>query len=186
MSPLVSRILLTILLFPTALLFLFLTFLFLDQLGSGSDLETIGGGTLMTCGYMIVYWLLVWCRDVRWTPARRRSTWLAAGVAAALGGTLGFTILVSVPKDEELAVVSGSLTATLLWIVATVLLWRETPDERGARLARAGADTLVCPSCGYNLTGLREARCPECGAAFTLNDLLASQPGREQVEIERA
>ncbi len=25
---------------------------------------------------------------------------------------------------------------------------------------------LRCPSCGYNLTGLTEARCPECGEAF--------------------
>src|SRR5687768_2116891 len=27
-------------------------------------------------------------------------------------------------------------------------------------------DGLECRECGYNLTGLREARCPECGAAF--------------------
>lgn len=26
--------------------------------------------------------------------------------------------------------------------------------------------TLCCPKCRYDLTGLRERRCPECGAAF--------------------
>jgi hypothetical protein len=27
---------------------------------------------------------------------------------------------------------------------------------------------VACPSCGYNLRGLREARCPECGEAIAL------------------
>ena len=78
------------------------------------------------------------------------------------------------------------ITATpLLWIVGTIFYWRETPTERAQRLARAGADTLTCPNCGYNLTGLREARCTECGAGFTLNDLLAAQPNRAAAEIEQ-
>jgi hypothetical protein len=32
-----------------------------------------------------------------------------------------------------------------------------------------------CPQCGYSLVGLVEARCPECGAGFTLDQLLAAQ-----------
>jgi predicted Zn-ribbon and HTH transcriptional regulator len=32
---------------------------------------------------------------------------------------------------------------------------------------------MACPNCGYNLTGLREARCPECGSQFTLDELFA-------------
>jgi DNA-directed RNA polymerase subunit RPC12/RpoP len=30
---------------------------------------------------------------------------------------------------------------------------------------------IACPSCGYNLRGLKEAKCPECGAEFTLDQL---------------
>jgi hypothetical protein len=78
----------------------------------------------------------------------------------------------------------GSLAGTVFWIIATIVVWRETPAERAARISRAGADALVCPTCGYNLTGLREARCPECGAQFTLNELLAAQPGRADAEVE--
>lgn len=33
-------------------------------------------------------------------------------------------------------------------------------------------DQIVCPLCGYNLRGLVEARCPECGSVFAWNDLL--------------
>ncbi|MCL4197791.1 MAG: hypothetical protein KJZ69_09900 [Phycisphaerales bacterium] len=35
--------------------------------------------------------------------------------------------------------------------------------------------TLCCPKCGYDLTGLRESRCPECGAAFDLAALAQRQ-----------
>lgn len=35
--------------------------------------------------------------------------------------------------------------------------------------------TLCCPKCGYDLTGLRESRCPECGAAFDLAALAQGQ-----------
>ncbi len=29
----------------------------------------------------------------------------------------------------------------------------------------------VCPACGYNLTGLDEPRCPECGGRYTWKEL---------------
>ncbi len=31
--------------------------------------------------------------------------------------------------------------------------------------------TLYCPNCGYNLTGLSEHRCPECGGPFSRQHL---------------
>ncbi len=44
----------------------------------------------------------------------------------------------------------------LAFAVPTLLVWRFVPKfPRGH-----------CRRCGYNLTGLREARCPECGQPF--------------------
>ena len=39
--------------------------------------------------------------------------------------------------------------------------------------------------CAYDMTGLKGTRCPECGSEFTLDELLASQPGKAAVELER-
>ena len=68
-------------------------------------------------------------------------------------------------------------------VTATVLIWREKPHERIERLALTGREAVCCPVCGYNLTGLTEARCPECGARFTLDQLIATQPQRDRATL---
>ena len=46
----------------------------------------------------------------------------------------------------------------------------ESPEAMGAN-GEIDQD-LSCPMCGYNLRGLREARCPECGYACEWEDLI--------------
>jgi hypothetical protein len=38
---------------------------------------------------------------------------------------------------------------------------------------------LLCPLCGYNLRGLTESRCPECGFKFTWQELLDAEKDRQ-------
>lgn len=140
---------------------------------------------MVTAAFMAAYWLLLWRKTVTWTRARVERTLLAAGAAgvvgAAVGMTIGFTVEYS---GDDVAIYIGVMLWALLWILATLFIWRETKVERVDRVNRTGASTIVCPACQYNLTGLREARCPECGAGYTLNELLAGQPSRASAEIE--
>jgi len=62
-----------------------------------------------------------------------------------------------------LVVVTGAAA-----VLFTFLLWR-SGYVRGWRAARSTPPT--CPACGYNLTGLSECRCPECGASYRLDQL---------------
>jgi hypothetical protein len=100
---------------------------------------------------------------------------IVALIVASLAAIAAGALLSNSVRDGFTTFIGGIL-AIVLWLIATVLIWRETPAERALRLAASPASAIACPNCGYNLTGLTESRCPECGSKFTLNELLASQP----------
>jgi hypothetical protein len=132
--------------------------------------------------FIAVYWALLWRDTVRWTRSRRFRTMLWAPLSLAAGAMFGLCVLVFT-REKSVAVLFGGGIPPIVWVLATVLIWRETPQERIERIARAGRDTIACPICGYNMTGLNEARCPECGTRFTLDQLLAGQPQREAAAL---
>ena len=192
MSRLISRILLTILMFPLAgLVYTVMAFLghegFLRDLFPSGDhgmwVFVISG--LATWCFIAVYWLALWFGSVHWNLARLGLIVLAVG-ATVMGGVL-IGGAVSAGFDRRMGgfgAFVGSAAAPLLWLVATILIFRETPGERRARLDQS-KQALLCPTCGYNLTGLTSTRCPECGATFTLEQLLLNQPSRAAAELER-
>ena len=110
---------------------------------------------------------------------RRRSTTgkrLAPTLATFLGGDL--------PRSWRLHL----RFVQVAWLVAACLIWRD-PRSLGAGRAFAvpeaeAAGAVLCLKCGYALTGLREARCPECGEAYTLDALFAAQPGRDRRDLD--
>lgn len=59
-----------------------------------------------------------------------------------------------------------------IWIAMLVgmFLWkpfRNRPVRRAIRQIISERGYPTCVQCGYNLTGLVEPRCPECGTGFT-------------------
>ena len=55
----------------------------------------------------------------------------------------------------------------LAWSVGPMLCWLYFNRERMASKGR-------CLACGYDLHGLSQMRCPECGRAFTLEEVKAT------------
>jgi len=179
MSRLIARILLSIFIFPLGSILYIIVFVNSLRHNSESTAFLVAGA--VTCIFVALYWLLLWRKAVRWTDSRTIQTIAAAVGSVLLAGAAG---AVATGIDNGFGAFVGTVAAPLLWLVATVLIWRETAEERALRLQNSGTDAIVCPTCGYNLTGLKESRCPECGTQFTLDQLLASQPSRTRADLE--
>jgi hypothetical protein len=181
MSQLVSRILLAILMFPAAFLVYVGIAVPLGTRGGGPDLLVFLSASTVTGIFIVGWWVLLWRRSVRWTRGRVALT--AFAVPIVLGPGLVIGAWAEDLVGEGFGAFLGGVTAIFSWLIATVFIWRETAEERAARIRAGGPQTIVCPRCGYNLTGLRQTACPECGGTWTVDELLATQPARQDPEL---
>lgn len=176
MAPTVTRLILSFALLVATPTLFFVSVFFLHEVANWSyrrSEEIVLISTLIGLATMAIGWVLIWRPEVKWNSARTTGTFVVG-----IGGLLlsffigwGFT---SVSREGELGIITGGLVWFVLWLFGTAIVWRETKAERSQRLAAMGISALPCPSCGYNLSGLRESRCPECGAQFTLDQLFGA------------
>jgi hypothetical protein len=185
MTRLIARLILAMLLLPlTGTVFVMFMAAFASEGGPQTPWSVLGMWATVYA-FVGVYWVLLWRAVVRWTRKRKLDTALAGVLALLLGGALGAYVHYAVRAPPEVGVLVGGGLVPIVWVLATVLIWRETPQERIERITAAGTDSVCCPVCGYNLTGLKEARCPECGSQFTLDQLLASHAQRDHAVPHR-
>ena len=168
MTATVARLLLAVLIFPLSLIVFFLSAAgFLATVTKGvPGFERVIGVWATTYTFIVTYWIYVWRPTVKWSRRRMVGTAIAglAAIATAVPLYVGINTIGGPPP--QMAMMASGAVPPVVWVLLTVLLWRETSAERLERLRRRGPDTVACPVCGYNLTGLREAKCPECGSAF--------------------
>lgn len=149
------------------------TFIYFEQNGKDTVALVIAGvcsNVFFTGG-----WILTWRSTIRWSAIRVSLTIGLVPACLLCSGLIYYvTTLITRWSAEELGILVGTFGWSATWLIGTALIWRENPQERGERLRRLGIHAVTCPDCGYNLTGLREAKCPECGAAYTLDQLYAS------------
>lgn len=118
-------------------------------------------------------WLVVWAKVIRWTRARRLGTAITLIVSVAMQisvGGLGFAMLPRFPR-EPVIILSNLMIGLVAWAIC-VWLWTETAKERYARVRRVTGPSRTCPACRYDMSGLSNLTCPECGTAYTLGQLI--------------
>jgi hypothetical protein len=186
MTRTVARLILAMLLLPSTGAVFLLLFLTLMPLTG----PPVVGRLLLVWSLLYVfvgaYWILLWRDMVPWNRSRVTRTALATVLSLAGGVAVALACLaVNRRIPPQIGVLIGGGTVPITWVLSTVLIWRETAAERLGRLTAYGMPALACPLCGYNLAGLTEARCPECGSSFTLEQLVLARPrtGTQAAEL---
>ncbi len=173
MSRLVSRLLLAMTIVIATPVVYTISFLWIESTILRRDVDALWAADIVSAAFLVVGWVVIWRGQVVWTTRRLQLT-IVAVVASALPAVF-FALLIetALGGPSEPAVIIGGMCWAVFWLGSTALIWRENCVERQNRLQAVSAGVIHCPNCGYNLTGLEQARCPECGSRYTLNELFA-------------
>jgi hypothetical protein len=126
---------------------------------------------------------LLYLLAVAWVWTRRNRRKLGplwrAGLQTVLIGlatfVVGVMLEVNFGSPAEVLIVAtvclGIAGVVLVWVQGARRFARPQPLTNRAD----GVLDIRCPACRYRMVGLHESRCPECGTAYTLDELLGRQ-----------
>lgn len=115
----------------------------------------------------IVVWAVLWGRRAKWTAR------VVAGVSIL--ATLAMVSAVSPAIDKHFGLWrplrdSAPMIGLAIWLAGTAWLWRRPSSVVAGEVVHS--DSIRCPQCNYNLKGLKEVHCPECGWTSTVDQLV--------------
>ncbi len=103
------------------------------------------------------------CSTLAWPRARqvgRTMGWLGIAIIS----TIAALMVLSVPRGKMLAAIPFTVLLAASPVISCGLAIICNKEIRKP-------EHPACAECGYNLTGLVEARCPECGKPFDPGEL---------------
>ncbi len=94
--------------------------------------------------FVAIYWVLLWNKMVRWTRRRVLRSVTVTAIAIACGCAVGgFCEAITQGIPGQIAVLIGGGVVPIIWVLGTVIVWRETPAERAERWQRLGRRWFV-------------------------------------------
>lgn len=116
-------------------------------------------------------WLVVWNRMIRWSVRRKLATLAIVAAVPVLDLAVAIGTAIVLPSgsgDWSFTASMANLAIGIFAWIGCLWVWSETPRERFKRIEQIGAGARVCPACRYDMSGLTNLRCPECGGVYTL------------------
>lgn len=176
----IARIILTLALAPFMLVATALITGLLTTYLRQSWLEDIVVVSVVMIAFVLSGFLffLIWRGVVPWIPARSRRTLLASAFATVLIASLPFLWRMAGVRASfdwtPITILSGA-AVSFAWVIFCCIVWQEKPRERLRRVQTAAASTSNCPMCRYDMGGLSNLHCPECGQKYTLGEFQDAQ-----------
>ena len=132
---------------------------------------------------MLFIGALLYVLAVAWIWTRRNRRTLGplwrAGLQTVLIGVATLVIGVALEAHYGSPAEILIVAAVFLGIAGVVLVWvqgaRRFARPQSLTNRADGVLDIRCPACHYRMVGLHESRCPECGTAYTLDELLGRQ-----------
>lgn len=160
-------------------------FIYIAGVGNHELRRRLEGKSWPQC---LLYWLgFVEYANPRWTPAESRVSVDAARRGRSGGSLLGLGVAV-IAFGVLWALLGAGVRAVGVITVGVIALIGGSVDilaEVGSKRKAIRSRRTRCAQCGYDLRGLAEARCPECGLPFPEAWLEPGEPRRTPGELER-
>jgi hypothetical protein len=151
-----------------------ISFKWIEEIAFPPDRTALLISDVVTGALFLGAWILIWRNRLVWTTGLFLKTVLCVLAGLVAGGLAYFAIVAQTSSLDEVGIIVAGLAWFAVVVGGTGLIWFTEPAS--ARRFESADDSrpVTCPKCGYNMTGLKQARCPECGTQYTLDELFTT------------